>query len=72
MKTLAKSHVCNHFVIGEKKKFKIYLPGLASYRDFRETGPRPANDPQTGNDLQIEPQMTLGGEMIPDRLTISI
>ena len=27
---------------------------------------RPANDPRTGNDPQIEPQM------IPDRLTINI
>ena len=39
MKTLAKCHVCNRCVIGEKT-FKIYLSGPVSYRDFRETGPR--------------------------------
>ena len=39
MKTLAKYHVCNHCVIGEKH-FKIYLSGPVSYRVFRETGPR--------------------------------
>ena len=42
---------------------------------------RPANDPRTGNDPQIEPQMILHGtgndpqigpQMIPDRLTIDI
>ena len=41
---------------------------------------RPANDPRTGNDPQIELQMILGREMtprhglqmIPDRLTIDI
>ena len=43
MKTLAKCHVCNHCVIGEKT-FKIYLSGPVSNRDFRETGHSP---PQT-------------------------
>ena len=38
MKTLAKYHVCNHYVIGEKH-LKIYLSGPVSYRNFRETGP---------------------------------
>ena len=40
MKTLARYHVCNHCVIGEKKHLKIYLSGPVSYRDFRETVPR--------------------------------
>ena len=39
MKTLAKYHVCNHCVIGEKA-FKNIPVGPVSYRDFRETGPR--------------------------------
>ena len=40
MKTLAKYHVSNHYVIGEKKKrLKIHLSGPVSYRDFRETVP---------------------------------
>ena len=43
MKTLAKYHVCNHCVIGEKTFQNILialgkLPGLF-FRDFRETGP---------------------------------
>ena len=38
MKTLAKYHVCNRCVIGEKT-FKNILTGTVSYRDFRETGP---------------------------------
>ena len=40
MKTLAKYHVSNHCVIGEKQRLKIYLSGPISYRDFRETGLR--------------------------------
>ena len=43
MKTLAKYHVSNHFIISEKKKkkhLKIYVPGpVTSYRGFREKGP---------------------------------
>ena len=42
MKTLAKNHVCNHCVIGEKI-FKNILIGPGKFRkvrDFRETGPR--------------------------------
>ena len=38
MKTLAKYHVCNHCVIGEKH-LKVYLAGLVSYRDFCGNGP---------------------------------
>ena len=39
MKTLAKSHVCNHCVISKKKKkhLKICLLCPVSYRDFQET-----------------------------------
>ena len=37
MKTLAKYHVCSHFVIGENTFKNTGLSCPASYRDFRET-----------------------------------
>ena len=40
MKTLAKYHVCNHCVIGDKT-FKNILIGPVSYRDF--DGPQSLN-----------------------------
>ena len=40
MTTLAKYHVCSHFVIGENTFKNTGLSCPASYRDFRETGPR--------------------------------
>ena len=38
MKILAKYHVCNHCVIGEKA-FKNILIGPGKFRDFREMRP---------------------------------
>ena len=41
MKTLAKNHVCNHFVIGEKH-LKIYLSGPVVTRTFEKRAPGPS------------------------------
>ena len=61
MKTLAKYHVCNHCVIGEKTFKNILIgPGNLSYQGLSRNGPQVTrfhfvNKKDGGLGLEIEP-----------------